>query len=155
LLSGCNITNEQDALEAMKVLHNKGVRIVILSSTEFSQGEDDQLVCLASQKLKDNTYQTARIAFPRLPTHFVGTGDLFTALTTAWLQHDSFDIKIVLEKTIATMQAVLKRTLHSAMSKGGPNPSPAQLELKLIQSRTDILDPKVATKATIIVDRIQ
>ena len=128
----------------MKLLHQKGVKIVILSSTDFSS--QGHLVCLASQKT-DEGYDQARIEFPGLPTHFVGTGDLFTALTTAWLQHDQFDIKSALEKTIATMQSVLNRTLKYAKSKGGEKPSPHQLELKLIQSREDILHPQVKIKA--------
>lgn len=144
LLTGTKINNENEALEAMKLLHEKGVRIVILSSTDFSS--HGQLVCLASQKNSEG-YEQARIEFPGLPTHFVGTGDLFTALTTAWLQHDHFNIQSALEKTIATMQSVLNRTLTYAKSKGGENPTPQQLELKLIQSREDILQPQVIIKA--------
>ena len=84
--------------------------------------------------------------------NFCFLGDLFTALTTAWLKHDDFNIVSALEKTISTMQTVLKRTLSYAMSKsGGSDPSPGQLELKLIQSREDILNPKVEIKATRIV----
>merc|ERR1712223_1900622 len=98
--------------------------------------------------LSDGSYVTAKIEFPTLPVHFVGTGDLFTALTTAWLQHGNFDIVSTLEKTIATMQAVLNRTLGFARSKGGASPSPAQLELKLIQSRDDILKPHVEITST-------
>ena len=81
LLTGKKISNESEALEAMKVLHDKGVRIVILSSTDFSS--HGQLMCLASQKESESQeLRQARIEFPALPTHFVGTGDLFTALTT-------------------------------------------------------------------------
>lgn len=149
LLSGCSITNEAEAIEAMKVLHSKGVKIVILSSVEFSTSNKEESICLASQRLEDGTYETARIAFPTLPVHFVGTGDLFTALTTAWLQHDKFSIVSALEKTISTMQSVLRRTLSYAKSKSnGVDPSPSQLELKLIQSREDILNPKVEIKSS-------
>ena len=130
----------------MKVLHDKGVQIVILSSTDFSS--HGQLMCLASQKTDTQELRQARIEFPALPTHFVGTGDLFTALTTAWLQHDQFNIESALEKTIGTMQCVLNRTLKYAKSVGGEHPSPQQLELKLIQSRDDLLSPQVKIKAT-------
>jgi len=147
LLTGKKISNESEALEAMKVLHDKGVRIVILSSTDFSS--HGQLMCLASQKdTESQELRQARIEFPALPTHFVGTGDLFTALTTAWLQHDQFNIESALEKTIGTMQCVLNRTLNYAKTVGGEHPSPQQLELKLIQSRDDLLNPQVKIKAT-------
>ena len=147
LLSGRKIKDENDALEAMKVLHDKGVKIVILSSTDFS--DSGESITLASRKLENGTFEKARIVYPTLPVHFVGTGDLFTALTTAWLQHGDFHVASALEKTIATMQTVLQRTLAFAKEKAkGSNPSPGQLELKLIQSREDILKPEVGIKAT-------
>lgn len=48
------------------------------------------------------------------------------------------------------MQSVLNRTLASAKAhcKKGEKPSPRQLELKLIQSREDILKPQVTINAT-------
>ena len=93
-----------------------------------------------------------RLHLPITNLNFCFLGDLFTALTTAWLKHDDFNIVSALEKTISTMQTVLKRTLSYAMSKsGGSDPSPGQLELKLIQSREDILNPNVEIKATRLV----
>ena len=152
LLSGCSISNENEAFEAMKVLHNKGVQFVILSSVDFASGPTES-ICLASRKSPEGTYDCAKIKYPTLPVHFVGTGDLFTALITAWLKHDNFDLQKALEKTIATMQSVLKRTLSSANAqcKKGEKPSPRQLELKLIQSREDILKPQVTISATKLV----
>jgi len=128
----------------MGVLHDMGVKIVILSSTDFSS--ENESVCLASKR-GNGTTETARISFPTLPAHFVGTGDLFTALMTSWLHHDKQCITSALEKTISTMQSVLGRTLKYALTKSA-QPSPAQLELKLIQSREDILKPNVSIKAT-------
>ena len=99
LLSGCSISNENEALEAMKVLHDKGIRIVILSSVDFASGPTES-VCLASRKCPDGSYERAKIQYPTLPVHFVGTGDLFTALITAWLKLGNFDIQLVHKFTI-------------------------------------------------------
>ena len=99
LLSGCSISNENEALEAMKVLHDKGIRIVILSSVDFASGPIES-VCLASRKCPDGSYERAKIQYPTLPVHFVGTGDLFTALITAWLKLGNFDIQLVHKFTI-------------------------------------------------------
>ena len=47
------IQNESDALKAMSLIHDKGVKIVVFSSTELEgkqQGEE-VLVALASKKL--------------------------------------------------------------------------------------------------------
>ena len=66
------------------------------------------------------------------------------------LQNWFFPFFQALEKTIASMQSVLNRTLSSAMAacKKDEKPSPRQLELKLIQSREEILQPQVTIKAT-------
>ena len=79
----------------------------------------------------------------------MGTGDLFTALTTAWLTRTSDDAAAAMEKVIGTMQAVLTRTVkHAGAGKGdGPKPSAAAMELKLIQSKRDIEEPETKIKA--------
>ena len=83
---------------------------------------------------------------PKLPLAFVGTGDLFTALTTAWLKLTNGDLPTTLEKVIASMQAVLKRT--QAHTLKFDKPSAKEKELKLIQSKRDIEEPNVHIKAT-------
>ena len=99
-----------------------------------------------------------RIEFPKLPLAFVGSGDLFTALLTAWLTRSGgsnwpcdMDISVALEKTVATMQAVLNRTLLHYKKQEVSTPhklqASAMKELKLIQSRDDILNPKIVHKA--------
>ena len=99
-----------------------------------------------------------RIEYPKLPLPFVGSGDLFTALLTAWLTKskckdwpNDMDIPTALEKTVATMQAVLSRTLNHynqcMESKSREMQKCAMKELKLIQSRDDILNPKIIHKA--------
>ena len=45
-----------------------------------------------------------QVNIPKFPAAFVGTGDLFTALCTAWLSKTNGDLKLTLERTIGTMQ---------------------------------------------------
>ena len=45
-----------------------------------------------------------QVLIPKFAAAFVGTGDLFTALSTAWLARTGGDLKMALEKTIGTMQ---------------------------------------------------
>ena len=68
---------------------------------------------------------------------------------TAWLSQTDNDLVKTLENTIATMQAVLKRTLEHARSrsKQGGKPSARDMELKLIQSKRDIEEPTVSVRA--------
>jgi len=151
LLTERKITCEADAIEAMNILHDKGVGTVVLSSTELATGDVPELVSLASQKRSDGSRKVVRIHMPKLPREFTGTGDLFTALFTAWLYQTKGDIKVSLERTVATMQAVLKRTLDKVYSSlpedKHADPPKQALELKLIQSKHDIENPEVKIQA--------
>ena len=55
------------------------------------------------------------------------------------------DLGRAVELAVATLQAVLKRTVGD-WAAAGVNPPIAQLELRLIQSREDILHPTVTVK---------
>lgn len=149
LLTGQKIGCEEDALAVMESLHSKGVGTVILSSTEL--GSEKHLVGLASQVRPGSARCVVKVCIPKFPAAFVGTGDLFTALSTAWLARTEGDLKISLERTIGTMQAVLSLTLSHALAAaeaaGLDKPTPAMMELKLIQSREEIMNPPVKIQA--------
>lgn len=51
---------------------------------------------------------------PKLDAAFTGTGDLFAALFLAWFHKTNSDVKLSLEKTIATLQAIVRDTYESA-----------------------------------------
>ena len=61
------------------------------------------------------------------------------------------DISLALEKTVASMQAVLNRTLLHYDKRKSSNSDNMQIsalkELKIIQSRDDILNPKIVHRA--------
>ena len=146
-----------------------GVKVVVLSSTDSNVNPDEsKLKCLASRSISkianegsgesDRQFERYRIEFPKLPLPFVGSGDLFTALLTAWLTRSgnsdwpsNMNIPLALEKTIGTMQAVLSRTLKHYEMCTANNSSDLQKaaakELKLIQSRDEILNPKTIYRA--------
>jgi pyridoxine kinase len=50
LLTGIKIKDLSGAIKAIKVLHDKGVRTVVLSSTEL--GDNDAIIAIASVKSK-------------------------------------------------------------------------------------------------------
>lgn len=127
-----------DAVSAVTSLHDLGVETVVLSSTDL--GSENLLLGLASTT-RGGVRKVFKIEIPRLPASFTGTGDLFAALILAWMTKLN-DLQAALEKTIATLQAVLKRTyLHAIKSVDGDNLTVASLELKLIQSKADIEHP--------------
>ena len=169
MLSGCKITDEKSAFSAIEKLHDLGVKVVVLSSTDNNVNPDEsKLKCLASRIILRSSaevsnenvdkFERYRIEFPKLPLPFVGSGDLFTALLTAWLTRSgntnwpsNMNIPLALEKTIGTMHAVLNRTLihyeECAKSNSSKVQTAAAKELKLIQSREDILNPKTIFRA--------
>lgn len=65
--------------------------------------------------LTDGVQTKACIKIPKLDALFTGTGDLFSALFLAWSYKTNCDIQVTLDNIVASMQAVLKRTLSSAL----------------------------------------
>lgn len=149
LLTGIKICNEDDALRAMQVLHDRGIKTVIITSSNLAS--KDELLNFGSC-IKDGNRTAVKLKIPCIPANFLGTGDLYTALVTAWLTKSNFNLKEACEKTMSCMQTILKRTYKWALEASGPNKHPAvsQLELKLIQSKEDIENPKTTCIAEII-----
>lgn len=132
------INSLSDALAAINTLHQLGIQTVVLSSSEL--GENGNLLAVASNKIGE-IQKGYKIEIPRLPATFTGTGDLFAALFLAWMAKTN-DLQETLEGTVATLQAVLKRTyLLARKGTEGDNVTVASLELKLIQSKADIEQP--------------
>ncbi|XP_031570083.1 pyridoxal kinase-like [Actinia tenebrosa] len=149
MLTGIKINTEEDAFKAMKVLHDRGTNSVVITSSEISKR--NMLVALGSS-YKDGKHVCIRMEIPKLDVVFTGTGDLFTSLLLAWSYRHPHDLQLACEKTMSTVQTILKRTIASAKAIAGPDnkPSPAQLELKLVQSLDDIKEAKIIYKAEIV-----
>ncbi|KAM6984980.1 pyridoxal kinase-like [Aplochiton taeniatus] len=157
LLSGRKIRTETDAVEVMDILHKMGPDTVVLTSTDLpSQHGDQFLVALGSQTIVrpdgTKTTQKIRMEIPKVDAVFVGTGDLFAAMLLAWTHHHPRDLKAACEKTVSVMHHVIQRTFSYANEMAGPGkrPSPAQLELRMVQSKSDIEDPSIVVEAVIL-----
>lgn len=145
LLTGRTINNEEDAMQAMEDLHKMGPTTIVISSS--SLGSNGSIMSLASS-VNNGSKEKFKIEFTHIPAIFVGTGDLFAACLMAWMQTDK-NLQVALEKTLSTLQAVIKRTLQFAQEKAGPGnkPNSAQMELRLVQSKADIENPEILYKA--------
>jgi len=141
LLTGKKINSRDDAWKAIEMLHKRGCKTVVLSSTEL--GDEEHLLALASSKA-GTTKVAITINIPKLPACFTGTGDLFASLFLAWMYKTNNRLKEALERTINTLQAVLKRTISYVDAVGISQKS---LELKLIQSKADIENPDLTVFA--------
>uniref|UniRef100_A0A8C1LNY5 Pyridoxal kinase n=1 Tax=Cyprinus carpio TaxID=7962 RepID=A0A8C1LNY5_CYPCA len=157
LLTGRNISSEKDAVEVMNLLHSMGPDTVVITSSDLPSPLGDQyLVALGSQKrvTADGTMvtQQIRMDIPRVDAVFVGTGDLFAAMLLAWTHLHPDNLKMACEKTVSVLCHVIKRTITYAKEVAGPNrrPSPAQLELRMVQSKADIEDPAIVVNAVVL-----
>jgi pyridoxine kinase len=141
LLSGMKINTEEDAAKAIDILLKAGAKTVIITSIEVGS---NTLVLLGGTQEGDSV----RVQFPKLPGHFTGTGDLFTALLLAWSEEG---LQVACRKTIGTMLAVLNRTLKAAQAaSGGKPPTVETMELQLIAGKGDIENPPPLPKIVII-----
>jgi pyridoxine kinase len=145
LLSGIRITDIPSARRAMDALHDLGAGTVIISSSVL--GGPDNLIALASSR--KNCGHAFEMRIPRLPATFTGTGDLLASLLLAWTSTHSCDLSLACEKSMSTLQHVLKRTILHARELAGPDklPNKSQLELRLVQSKHDIENPELCIKA--------
>ena len=76
------------------------------------------LVCLASSIRDDPENPTKiRIQFPRLDANFVGTGDLFAAVSIAWYHNTGGDLKSTLEKVSGDCSSMHLHRIHFDLKK--------------------------------------
>ncbi|XP_053673048.1 pyridoxal kinase [Anopheles nili] len=149
LLTGKPIKSEKDVWEAMQWFHEKGVDTVAISSSEL--GTKDTLLAYVSSRASSKSEQY-RLAIPKQGNNiirFTGTGDLFASLFLAHSALTNFNIAASLERSIATLQAVITKTLSCIPEQvllGKVPVTSQQRELKLIQSKADIEQPKITLK---------
>ncbi|XP_038615916.1 pyridoxal kinase [Tachyglossus aculeatus] len=157
LLTGRKIHTQEEALEVMDLLHSMGPETVVITSSDLpSSLGSDYLIALGSQKKtkSDGSKVTERIRMEmrKVDAVFVGTGDLFAAMLLAWTHKHPNNLKVACEKTVSAMHHVLQRTIESAKAQAGKGkkPSPAELELRMVQSKKDIENPEIIVKATVL-----
>uniref|UniRef100_A0A6P7G208 Pyridoxal kinase n=2 Tax=Diabrotica virgifera virgifera TaxID=50390 RepID=A0A6P7G208_DIAVI len=143
LLTDIDVKSVEDVWKAIDILHNRGVKNVIVSSVEIPKRPNFLNVYASSSKGENKEKYCLEI--PKLPITFTGSGDLFAALILSWMHISNSNLKQSLENTIASLHAVLRRTLDATQGK----PLTAfNTELKLLQSKRDIEEPIVNFKAT-------
>lgn len=150
LLSGQKIQTEDDAWKVLDWFHSHGVRTAVISSTTI--GAPDNLKAFLSE-LPEGSLKPKRssILMPKIgKVNFTGTGDLFAALFLAYTT-SSKAASEALEKTIASLQAVIRNTAQHLPSVCNPETQIASVdrELRIVQSKRDIEEPQVIIKAIV------
>ncbi|XP_057862357.2 pyridoxal kinase isoform X4 [Cryptomeria japonica] len=162
-LTGLRISCEADGLRACNALHAAGPSKVVITSLEM----DGMLLLIGShQKTEGHPTEQFKIVMPKIPAyftgflsgilmqehlggqaiditqkHFQGTGDLMTALLLGWSNKYPQELWKAAELAVATVQAILHRTISDY--NAAAIETPKQLEIQLIQSHDDIKSPQV------------
>lgn len=149
LLTGKKMVNEADAWTGMEWFHERGVRMVALSSSEI--GGSSVLLAYLSSKKPDGSLEKYKITIPKQGNvHLTGTGDLFASLLLAHTTQTPDDLGHAFELTIAAVQSVIEVTLSSMteeMQSGQVKVSAQQRELKIVQSKRHIEAPVIKLRA--------
>ncbi|CAN1351580.1 Pyridoxal kinase [Linum perenne] len=142
-LTGSRIVSEDDGREACNKLHAAGPSKVVLTSINIDGG---LLLIGSDQKEKGQPPQQFKIAIPKIPAYFTGTGDLMTALLLGWSNKYPDNLDKAAELAVSSLQALLQRTVAD-YRKAGYDPAASSLEIRLIQSQDDIRNPDIRFKA--------
>jgi len=126
-------SDEATVFKACTKLHASVPLIVVTGAQFAARPHTVSILCSASDGTK------FALDAELLHGRFTGSGDLTAALVLAW--RDVFgkdDLRTALRHVMATVSAVLQRTLSD---KQAANPNVPVPELRLIQSRDDIIKP--------------
>lgn len=154
-----SIATVEEALAAVDALHALGPETVIVSSLQLEGGAGGEgeggdrsgsISVLGSTTARQaaGAPQRFRYELARRPGYFIGTGDVFAALTLAWVDKMPDNVHGAVGQVLASLQAVLERTAAAegvaATCDEKTAAAWAARELRLIQSQADILDPPAA-----------
>nr|KAF6379769.1 pyridoxal kinase [Myotis myotis] len=144
-------------VDIVRELKQQNSRLVYVTSSDLSSPRgSDYLIVLGSQRIRhpDGSVAIERIRMDihKVDAVFVGTGDLFAAMLLAWTHKHPNNLKVACEKTVSAMHHVLQRTIKCAKAQAGEGqkPSPALLELRMVQSKRDIENPEIVVQATVL-----
>jgi len=134
-ITGINTQNLDDAIKAVKILHEMGPSIILVTSYKEKEGE---LSMIASDKK-----EIYKITTPELPLGkgVAGTGDMTTAVfLSRYLE--TKDLKKTLELCTASVFGILDASFKAADAKSG-----ALIELKIIDTQQELVSPSNSFKA--------
>uniref|UniRef100_A0A915I230 Pyridoxal kinase n=1 Tax=Romanomermis culicivorax TaxID=13658 RepID=A0A915I230_ROMCU len=147
-LSGVSIKTENQLLEALKILHQRGTKNIVVTSTDLSPKNTSIYVYCSEICQNPGNQRVYRFEIPKYPVTFLGTGDLFASLLLVWLDKKAGDLPASVETVLSCMHGVLEVTYQHAKkhARDAKNLTMADLELRLIHCRKYILEPSFDIK---------
>ena len=147
-LTGLEVRSKGDAFRAMDALHALGPRTVVVSSLFLPDKEGSVVIAGSTVEEQENDgSQQFCIEVPKLEGYYTGTGDLFAALSLAWMHRLPRQTHSAIQSVVSTVQAVLRRTAAAKGDAGRmsleekSSSASAAMELLLVQSVDDIREP--------------
>ncbi|XP_037811746.1 pyridoxal kinase [Lucilia sericata] len=141
LLTEMKINTEADIWKAVQWFHDRGIDMVVISSSDL--GKEGELRAFLSKR--NGSRYALNIPKQGTDISFTGTGDLFASLFLAH-SYQTSNLGLALERTIASLQAVIKRTIDTMPAEvrnGERKVTSFERELKLIQSKTELENPQI------------
>lgn len=139
LLTERKITTREEAFAACDFLHDKySIPTVVVTGTRFESGADTVAVLVSAEGDRKDPKRFALEA-EFIEGSFTGTGDLLTALLLAWTSRLPGDLVSACRNAMASVTAVLKRTVVAPRGRGRSS----KPELRLVQSQEEILKPPI------------
>ncbi|CDF36269.1 unnamed protein product [Chondrus crispus] len=139
VLTGRKIETRKEAFAASDYMHDKySIPTIIVTGTRFDSNSGRVAVLVSSWGNGEDSTRFALTA-EFIDGSFTGTGDLLAALLLAWTSRLPGDLVAACRNAMASVTAVLKRTVATPRGKGLTE----KPELKLIQSQREILKPPV------------
>lgn len=139
-LTGIPIDSEENCLKAINVIHTKhGVKCVVVSSGVEHPTDKNIFFAYASRLTENGQCERYRFKINKIDIYCVGTGDVFVSLLINWMDILGNDIQQAVCNTISSLQHILHKTNEYCLDKSLPQ----NREIKLVQSRYEILCPTI------------
>jgi len=137
-LTGINTTDINSTIKAVKILHDMGPSIVLVTSYKETEGK---ISMLASDKI--NIYKTTTPELP-LGNGVAGTGDMTTAVfLSRYLE--TGNLEKTLELCTASVFGILEASYKTSLCENKDKNTP--LELKIIDKQQEFASPSYLFKA--------
>ena len=155
------INQMEDILPCIQRLHQLyDIKCVFITSIRLPD-LGSMMRCTASIKKPNGEISSLYLDMPVIEGAFRGTGDLYAALTMAYLYRtqalqtaDTLQLAQVLEYVLATMRAIILDTQKTFQALSGQQRQPlthidimAYSELRIVQNQQHILRPTIEYRA--------
>ncbi|KYQ93023.1 pyridoxal kinase [Tieghemostelium lacteum] len=148
-LTDMKINNEQDAIKVIDILHDQGIKNIVITSLLFNEDKENILI-IGSSRCNSNEKKRFKIKVgPKFDGYYTGTGDLFSSLLLGWSIRDGGNnqLSTACEKAVSILYNIIKYTHSVKDNVDSSKVKPHYHELQLIQTRQYIENSGILFKS--------